>query len=369
MKKLGLIINPIAGMGGSVGLKGTDGVLEEAIKLGAVPRAPDRARRALQELLPMKSAIKILVCNGNMGEDVASGLGFKVAVVYRRNRERSTNMDTRAAAEIMLGEKVDLIIFAGGDGTARDIYDAVGDRAVVAGIPAGVKIHSPVYARNPSKAGELAKLYLEGKITKVEETEVLDIDEHAYRAGRVRTNLYGFLKIPFERKYVQNRKAGTPMSEKAGQNVISLDIIDNMEKGVYYIIGPGTTTRPIMENLELPYSLLGVDVVMNKRLVILDATERELLEITDGNVSKLVITPIGGQGYLFGRGNQQISPAVLKGLGKKNIIVIATKQKISELHGAPFLVDTGDDKTDKMLTGYIRVTTGYREVMIYPVKL
>jgi predicted polyphosphate/ATP-dependent NAD kinase len=368
MKKLGLIINPIAGMGGSVGLKGTDGVLEKALELGAVPRAPIRVQRALKELLGIKDQVIILTCSGSMGEDEASGLEFNIKVIYRQKTKRSADSDTRAAAKAMLEEGVDLILFAGGDGTAKDVYNAIGDRAVVVGIPAGVKIHSPVYAQNPSKAGELAKLYLTGKITKVEEAEVLDIDEDAYRAGSVSTSLYGYLKIPLAKRYVQNRKAGTPMSEKAEQNAISLDIIDNMAKDVYYIIGPGTTTRPVMENLGLPCTLLGMDVVMNKKLVVSDAAEKELLEITGENACKLVITPIGGQGYLFGRGNQQISPKVLKNIGKKNIIVVATKQKISELRSSPFLVDTGDDETDKMLMGYIRVITGYKEVMIYPVK-
>ena len=368
MKKLGFIVNPIAGMGGSIGLKGTDGVLEKALELGAVPRAPIRAKKALEEFLDIKENIEILTCGGSMGEDEALELEFRVKIVHEQKEENTSDSDTHAAAKAMLKEEVDLILFAGGDGTARDIYNAVGDKVIVVGIPAGVKIHSPVYAQNPSKAGELAKLYLTGKITKVEEVEVLDIDEDAYRAGSVRTSLYGYLKIPFEKKFIQNRKAGTPMSEKATQNVISLDIIDNMKKDTFYIIGPGTTTRPIMENLGLPYTLLGVDVVMNKKLILSDVAEKQLLKITKENDSKLVITPIGGQGYLFGRGNQQISPEVLKSIGKKNIIVVATKQKISELHGSPFLVDTGDEETDKMFNGYVRVVTGYRETMIYPVK-
>lgn len=368
MKKLGLIINPIAGMGGSVGLKGTDGVLDKALELGAVPRAPLRAKKALEELLDIKNQIEILTCSGDMGEREAMEMGFNIRLVYNQSTNSTSSEDTLAAAKAMLLENVDLILFAGGDGTARDIYKAVEDKAVVIGIPAGVKIHSPVYAQTPSKAGQLTRLYLMEKITKVEEVEVLDIDEEAYRAGKVNTSLYGYLKIPFERKFVQNRKAGTPMSQQASQNSIALDIIDNMEEGTYYIIGPGTTTRPIMENLKLPYTLLGVDVVLNKEIYALDVTEKQLIDIAVYNKCKLVITPIGGQGYLFGRGNQQLSYNVLKAIGKENIIVAATKEKISELKGNPFLVDTGDEETDKMLSGYIKVTTGYKEKMIYKVK-
>lgn len=369
MKKLGLIINPIAGMGGNVGLKGTDGVLDKALELGAVPRAPLRAKKALEKLLDIKNEIEIFTCSGSMGESEASKLGFVVRLIYKQKNQKTSNYDTLEAAKAMLDEKIDLILFAGGDGTARDIYSAVRDKTVVVGIPAGVKIHSPVYAQNPSKAGELAKLYLTNKVSNVEEVEVLDIDENAFRAGKVNTKLYGYLKIPFERKYVQNRKAGTPMSETASQNAIALDIIDNMEKDTYYIIGPGTTTRPIMENMQLPYTLLGVDVVLNHKLIISDVAEKQLLDIVKSNKCKLVITPIGGQGYLFGRGNQQISSEVIKNIGKKNIIVAATKQKLSELHNSPFWVDTGDEETDKILSGYVRVTTGYKEQIIYPVQV
>ncbi len=368
MKKLGLIVNPIAGMGGSVGLKGTDGVWEKALALGALPQSLMRAEKTMEELLEIKEDVEILTCSGNMGGDTALSLGFAFKVVYKQKESMSSGGDTFAAAVIMLKEKVDLILFAGGDGTARDIYNAVGDKTIVVGIPAGVKIHSPVYAQNPKKAGELAKLYLTDKITKLEEVEVLDIDEDAYRKGQVITSLYGYLKIPFEKKYVQSRKAGTPISEKTNQNIISLEIIDNMEKDVYYIIGPGTTTRPIMENLNLPNTLLGIDIILNKNLIANDVAEKKLLEITKDNKSKLIITPIGGQGYLFGRGNQQISPEVLKNVGKNNIIVIATKQKISELHGNPFLTDTGDEYTDRMLSGYTKVITGYKEAMMYPIK-
>lgn len=369
MKKLGLIINPIAGMGGSVGLKGTDGVLDKALELGALPRAPQRAKKALEELLDIKDEIEILTCSGSMGEEEALELGFNARLIYEQNSSGTSSSDTLAAGKAMLSEGVDLILFAGGDGTARDMYKAIGDKAVVIGIPAGVKIHSPVYAQTPSKAGELARLYLSGRITKVEEAEVLDIDEDDYRAGKVNTSLYGYLKIPYEKKYVQNRKSGTPMSQQASQSAIAFDIIDNMEDGIYYIIGPGTTTRPIMENLKLPFTLLGVDVLLNRELFALDVAEKQLMDITSKNKCKLVITPIGGQGYLFGRGNQQLSYKVLKAIGKENIIVAATKEKLSQLKGNPFLVDTGDEETDKMLGGYIGVITGYREKTIYKVKV
>jgi predicted polyphosphate/ATP-dependent NAD kinase len=368
LKKLGLIINPIAGMGGRVGLKGTDGVLDKAMELGAVPQAFNRAKQALKMLEDIKNEIEILTCSKDMGEYVSREFGFKTRVVWFSEGNRTGNKDTIEAARIMRKEDVDLILFAGGDGTARDIFNAVGEEITCIGIPAGVKIHSPVYAQNPLKAGELARLFLQGKINQFQEAEVLDIDEENYRMGKVNTRLYGYLKIPFEKKYMQNRKAGTPLSERACQNSIALDVVDNMEEDTVYVIGPGTTTRTVMENLGLPYTLLGVDIIFNKQLIIKDASEQQILKEILNKKCKLVITPIGGQGYLFGRGNQQLSPEVIEKVGKKNIIVIAAKQKITELRDKPFLLDTGDERVNSILNGYIKVTIGYREQIVYKVK-
>ncbi len=367
VKKVGFIVNPIAGMGGSVGLKGTDDVVQKAIELGAVPRSPHRAMEALGVLSNIRNDIEIVTCSSDMGENEAKQYLFATKVVWKYKRDYSSSDDTKNAAQAMLREKVDIILFTGGDGTARDIFKAVEEKVPVIGIPAGVKIHSPVYARNPRKAGELAKLYLTGKIKTLKEVEVLDINENEYRAGRVDTQLFGYLKIPYEKNYVQNRKAPTPLSEAVSQKAIALDVIDNMEDDIFYIIGPGTTTRAVMEEMSLSYTLLGVDVICNKQLVAMDVTEKQLKDITNKNNCKLIITPIGGQGYLLGRGNQQISSGIVRSIGKKNIIVITTKQKISELRGRPFLVDTGDIKVDKMLSGYIKALVGYKEQVIYPI--
>lgn len=370
MKKLGLIVNPIAGMGGRVGLKGTDGIdiVEKARVLGALPEAPSRAVKALTVLSDMKDKIQIITYPGDMGENEARTCGFNPAVIGAIGDRLTDSRDTMEAAAKLLEQGADLLLFAGGDGTARDIYSAIGQRLPVVGIPAGVKIHSAVYANNPIKAGELAHLYLQGKTSRIKEAEVMDIDEEAFRKGFVTARLYGYLNVPYEKKYLQSLKSGSPIAEAAAQGAIALDVIDNMEEDVLYIIGPGSTTRPIMEKLELQYTLLGVDVVCNKKLIKLDVTEKELLELVSGRRSKLVITPIGGQGYLFGRGNQQISPRVITQLGKDNIIVVATKQKISSLGGRPFAVDTGSSEADNLLCGYIKVTTGYKERIIYKIE-
>lgn len=369
MKKIGLIVNPIAGMGGKVGLKGTDGlqIVAKARAMGAVPESPRKTVLALEVLNSMKNDIKIVTCSGDMGENVARQSGFKTEVIMSVS-DMTTSDDTEKAALCMLQEYVELIVFAGGDGTARNIYNSIGDRVPVIGIPAGVKIHSAVYATNPKNAGRIALLYLENKVGHIREAEVMDIDEDAFRDGRVTASLYGFLKVPYERNLIQNLKAGRTGSEQSSLNSIADQIIKNMENDVLYVIGPGTTTRPIMERLDLYNELLGVDVVMNRKLVANDVNEAELLNLLEDRRAYIIVTVIGGQGYIFGRGNQQISSDVIKKVGKDNIIVIATKNKLVSLEGSPLLVDTGSDDVNKMLAGYIRVLTGHREEMIYRVE-
>lgn len=370
MKKLGFIVNPIAGMGGRVGLKGTDGkeILEKAIRLGASQEAPVKAMHALKKLESIRDSILVVTCSGSMGQNEAEQLGFNTKIILDSEEEKTTEEHTRKAAAKMAEEKVDLLLFVGGDGTARDIYNALGDNLVVLGVPAGVKIHSPVYANTPEKAGELALKYLKGEKVLVKEEEVVDIDEDAFREDMVSTKLYGYLKVPFEKSFMQNRKAPTPLSEEISQMTIALDVVDHMEEGTYYVIGPGSTTRAIMTTLGLPYTLLGVDIVLNKKVVQLDASEKGILHYIKDSPSKLIITPTGGQGYLIGRGNQQISSEVLKNIGRDNIIIISTNGKIIDLRGKPLIIYTGDEYVDKSLKGYYRVKIGYNNEVMYPVE-
>lgn len=369
--KLGFIINPIAGLGGRVGLKGTDGMADKAIAMGAVPRAGAKALRALIALVSARggkgTSVNLLTPPGAMGEEAARAAGLDCQVVKVSGGAETCAQDTMSAALHMKTLGAELIIFAGGDGTARDMCTALGESLPVIGIPAGVKIHSPVFARTPEAAGRLAFEFLEAKGRASVLQEVLDIDEGAYRRGRVSTRLYGYLPVPRSQGAMQGRKAGTPLGERAGQNLIGLDMIDAMEYDVIFIVGPGSTMAPVMANLGLPNSLLGVDLVQNRKLLVKDAGEAQILEALENQTGKILVTPIGGQGYIFGRGNHQISPRVIQAVGKENIRVGATLEKIGSLQGRPLLVDTGDRKTDRELSGYIRVVTGYRREMIYPV--
>ena len=325
-KMLGFIVNPVAGLGGRVGLKGSDGLViqQRARELGAVPEAPDRATEALRMLKKSASDLeKLVTYPGEMGENVAVRCGFSPIIIGDIRHGKTTAADTRRAAHEMLALGTDLILFAGGDGTARNICEAVSDTVPVIGIPAGVKMHSAVFGVNPASTGKLAAQFLRDEIHTLRNAEVMDIDEAAYRQGIVSPRLFGYLQIPYQRRLVQTRKSPNPVSEQAVLNAIALDVIDNMDKD-YYIVGPGTTTQPILTNLGLSKTLIGVDVVCGRKLVIADANEAALLELLENHAAKVVITPIGGQGFIFGRGNQQLSPKVLSRIGVDNIIVIST---------------------------------------------
>lgn len=212
---------------------------------------------------------------------------------------------------------MDLILFAGGDGTARDVYQAVELASPCVGIPAGVKIHSPVYAKNPRAAGRLALLWLTGKLSMTQEEEVLDIDEEQYRKEHINTRLYGYLRVPKERTLTQNKKAPSPLSDAAAMESIAYEAIRQMEPDTYYIIGAGTTTRGIMEVLGLKNTLIGVDLIRNKELVANDLGGKELLSYIKGKKAKMIVTITGGQGYLFGRGKPAANAGCDPGSGKR----------------------------------------------------
>ncbi len=368
-KRLGLIVNPIAGMGGRVALKGSDGeeTIRRAKELGAIPISPQRTMEALKRMITIKDHIELFTYPYSMGQEEAKESGFDPIVVGSIKKGETSSSDTQMAAKEMAELRVDLLLFAGGDGTARDIYDAIGDSLAVLGIPAGVKIHSAAYAINPFMAGELGAMYLKGSTSLLHEVEVMDIDEKLLREeDRVSAKLYGYLKIPCDRRLTQGPKQASCAGEHemAMTQTIAERIVENMEDDCLHIIGPGTTTRAVMERLGLRNTLLGVDVLKGKKLLANDVTATELFRLIEKKKAKIIITPIGGQGYIFGRGNQQISPEIIQKVGVKNIIVIATPSKIFSLMLKPLLVDTGDEDVNQMLRGYVRVVTGYGEEMV-----
>jgi len=366
--KLGLIVNPVAGLGGTVALKGSDGAhtAAKAIELGAEPKANSRTKAALEVLLPYKERLTIYTVNGDMGEQTAKALGFNVEVVYN-TFAITTPDDTEQAAKILKNSGVDLVLFAGGDGTARNICHAIEDTIPVLGIPAGCKIHSGVYAITPKAAGRVVEMLVKGELVTLADADVMDIDEDAFRQGTVKAKRYGEMQTPSEVRYMQAVKNGGKETDELVLADIAAHVVSQMDEDTFYIMGSGSTVEAIMEEMGLENTLLGVDLIKDQTLVAQDLTAKQLLELTHDQSTKLVITLIGGQGHIFGRGNQQLSPLLIRAIGKENIIVVATKTKLLALNGRPLICDTGDGELDDELTGYIKVTTGFNDHIMYAV--
>ena len=263
VKTIGLIVNPIAGMGGIVGLKGTDGqaILDKAVSLGAKPIAPARAESFLAELSAAKKSLRLVVGAGAMGENEAKRCGFTCTAVGERKKETNAE-DTKKIAERIKEIGVDLLVFCGGDGTARDILEAAGMGIPVLGVPTGVKMHSAVFAVTPSAAARVTLGFLWSELP-LREAEVMDVDEAAFRQGHVSARLYGYVLTPYEPNLIQENKMASPITESEVRNqaAIAIYLIENMKPDVVYIIGPGTTTRTIGDLLDEKKTLLGVDLV------------------------------------------------------------------------------------------------------------
>jgi len=363
---LGFIVNPIAGMGGRVGLKGTDMVVKEAIAKGAKPVAPQRAIEFLQKLKEnaREKSIEVLTCPTIMGEEEARKASFPVRVLQMKIGKETSAEDTKEAVRLLSAVKVDLIVFVGGDGTAKDILDAMleCDEVPVLGVPSGVKMYSGIFAVNPSDAVDVV-LAFALKQAEIVEFEVIDADEAAIRSDTFAVRLYGFLKGPFLPMHVQGSKQISleTVDEKDNQTAIAKFIIEEMQPDATYILGPGTTVKRIAELLGVKKTVLGVDIY-RKGKVILDVDEGKIMEeIGDWHNAWIVLSPIGHQGILLGRGNQQISPQIVKRIGKEHIIVGATKSKLQSIDGGVLRVDTGNAEVDEMLRGYIKVVTDYKE--------
>jgi len=363
--RVGFVVNPIAGMGGTVGLKGTDGeAYYLALARGAKPVA---WRRGLEFLNSVSSSgFAILTASGDMGYNVVamSKHSGRVARVYAVEREKTSAEDTKRVVREMVGDKVDILVFVGGDGTARDICEVVGESTPVLGVPSGVKMYSAVFAVSPRAAARVFDEFVNGRAVLVER-EVLDIDEDAYRKNELRVRLYCYMKVPVVEGFVQASKSpSTHLDEEENKLAVARYFVENMlEENTVYILGPGTTVKAINKVLGLPATTLGVDVLYNGEIMALDVWEKQLLEILNTySRAKIVVTPIGGQGFIFGRGNQQITPNVIRRVGRSNIIVVATWSKIA---GLDYLrIDTGDYELDKELEGYYKVLVDYNKFVV-----
>jgi predicted polyphosphate/ATP-dependent NAD kinase len=357
--RLGLIINPIAGMGGRVGLKGTDGpaALAEARRRGAAPMAAERAERALQRL---PAHTDVVTGRGELGEQAAGRAGIACTVVG--GQADCGPAATREAASAMLARGVDLLLFAGGDGTARDVVDIVGDRLPVLGVPTGVKMQSAVFATTPEGAGDVAARFSVGA-RETTSAEVMDIDETELGKGRLSPRLHGYARVPRDRVRLQHAKSRSNDAESA-LGALCRVIASSLEPDTVYLFGPGTTTQRILAAAGMNGTLLGVDAVENNRLVGTDLSEAEILRLTAGKPVRIIVTVIGGQGFIFGRGNQQISPEVIRRAGRDGVTVVAAADKLLALDGGRLWVDTGDPTLDLAFRGYLRVQTSPDEIML-----
>ena len=355
--KVGFVVNPIAGMGGSVALKGTDGyeTLREAIARGARKVAPARALAALLEIKRRDLDLEFVTVGGEMGADELSAAGFEYLVLLAPS-PNSKREDTVRAVEAFISEGVEMILFAGGDGTARDISSVAGTRVPVLGIPSGVKMHSSVFAVTPERAANALAAFAESG--RVREAEVMDVDEDAFREGILRAKLFGVVRVPDDTANIQAGKDSYHSADAQDQtDELAKYLADTMEKGTTYILGPGSTTAAVAAQLGLRKTILGVDVLRDGRIIVADAREVDLLRPDYDEPVRIVVSPVGAQGFFFGRGNQQISPAVIRKVGVGNVIVIATPTK---LLGTPELrVDTGDPDLDSRFGGHVKVIVGY----------
>jgi predicted polyphosphate/ATP-dependent NAD kinase len=353
MRTVGVVVNPIAGMGGRVGLKGTDGKVEAARERGAEPRAPQRARDALAALHGRAPDTELLAFGAPMGAGVASEAGFDPVVVGQpANEDETTAADTRAAVEAFVERDADLILFVGGDGTATDVAETLGELAAdvpVLGVPAGVKVYSSVFAVQPAAAGRVAATFEE-----TESREVSDIDEDAYRDGEVRTRLRGVVEVPVAEDLQSAKQVHSGSTGALAEGVAA-----SVEDGVTYVLGPGGTVGRIADELGVDGSPLGVDVYRNGELVVRDGSEDEILSALGEN-NVVYVSPIGGQGFVFGRGNHQISPTVIE---RSEVRVVASPRKLDAT--GVLRVDTGDDAVDESLRGWTKVRVGrFEERMV-----
>ena len=363
---IGLIVNPVAGMGGTVGLKGTDGKMyKKALELGAEPVTPERTNDLLAHI-KRKDDVALLVAPGEMGERYAKALDVPFTVIGKTGEE-TTAEDTKRIAREMVHRGSELLVFVGGDGTARDICHAIGSRVPVVAVPAGVKVFSSAFALSARAAAEMVDAFMDG--TEVAEEEVLDIDEDAFRADRLASMLYGYLVVPEVPKFLQPGKVASSVSQSAmaGKQDIAACIVEEMDPETLYLLGPGTTVKAITGEMDLPKTLLGVDAVRGRKLIGKDLNEGGIISLFERyKKRKIIVTPIGGNGFIFGRGSKQLSPQVIRQVGRNNIMVVATRDKVGPLDC--LRVDTGNLEVDEMLSGYIEVTVGYKEGMMANVR-
>jgi predicted polyphosphate/ATP-dependent NAD kinase len=359
---IGLLINPIAGLGGELAQKGSDNL---TISLSSLPqsRANQRCYQTLKLLQMYAPQLHFYCATGLMGQDVLTELGFETQIVYH-SPTTTQAQDTIWVAQALMAQPIDILLFVGGDGTARNLCEAQVSKPVL-GIPAGVKMHSGVFALNPESAAEVIIKLITGAGVAVEQAEVRDLDELALQQGKVQAKFYGELTIPVDTKLIQQMKCASPESDELVQTEIAAFVAENLQADVLYLFGVGSTCAAIMAQLGYEHTLLGFDALLNGELVAKDLDSRAIWQWVQHYPTKIILTATGGQGVLIGRGNQQLTPQVLRHVGRDNLWVVASPQKLQQLQGRALVLDTGDAELNQAWQGLIKVTTGYQQEQLY----
>ena len=366
MLRVGVLVNPIAGLGGAVGLKGSDGVLlqAQAIALGARPRSIERMRAALAVLADSADRLRVVAWGGAMGADALADSRLD-HIVVGEPKSPSDAADTTRAVRALCAHGVDVLLFAGGDGTARDIASAIEPHVPMLGVPAGVKMHSGVFAVTPADAGAVIRRLARGELVAIDDAELRDVDEGAVRAGRAATRSSGFVRSLRLGGYVQHVKSEGRENEDLVKVEIAHEIAERARNCAGAIVlGPGTTVAAVKRELGVEPTLLGIDVWRAGRTLARDVAERDLDAIVDAS-TVVVVGFAAQQGILFGRGNQALSARILARVARENVWVVASRTKLATLGGAALRVDTGDVALDTRFGGTIEIVAGYDDRLLY----
>ena len=369
--RLGLIVNPIAGMGGAAGLKGTDRELtEKARALGAVPLAGRRAAAALSQLADLGDRLALFTCSGTMGAAAAQASGLPAQVASVVQDGPTSAADTQISASRILRQRPDLLLFAGGDGTARDLLEVLGQRVPMLGVPCGVKMHSAAFAASPRAAGEVVRKYLlaADRGALLRDAEILDREPSPATTGRMSPKLYGMARTPCLSFLVPGAKSSGGASEQAALLSAARRAVKLAGDKRITLIGPGSTMQRVKRELGFEGTPLGVDAATEGRCLAEDLGERSILDLLRGRPARILLSVVGGQGFLFGRGNQQFSPKVIRAVGLDQIFVVASLEKLAALPKPCLLVDTGDERLDDQLAGFRGVMVSGGRTVLMPVR-
>ena len=379
MVRLGLLVNPDAGLGGRLGLKGSDGQAEIARSKGAQDRSGPRMRAMLDHLITISKenldGIQWYVSKGRMGTDWISPAISSLEVIHSSSSSTDAN-DTSQLVGSMIGSDIDLLVYAGGDGTTRDVVAALSEygrpELPIIGVPTGVKMHSGCFASSPKAAAEVLSAWLEGDLL-LSSTEVLDLDEDLYRQGKWVVKLYAEAITPASPRWMQGSKMRV---EASGEEEIIQGLADHVRETLFddrmmIVWGSGGTLRTIGGILGFELNTLGIDITVGGNIIGSDLNENEILSALkehQGDVI-LLLSPMGGQGFLIGRGNLQLSPDVLRIIGVNRVLGIVTPAKMLTLRS--LRIETGDSEMDQRFSEkkYLKVLQGYRTTRVLKVSV